>query len=78
MESGKEMEEFRRAWRDTNAILMWTTVIVATLHTGLELLAMKHEIKLWWGREDMHGLSSSALIYSFGAQIVILLYILEE
>ncbi|KAI9152627.1 hypothetical protein H9P43_009423 [Blastocladiella emersonii ATCC 22665] len=72
------LDEFKRMMRDTNPVLLATTMIVSLLHSLFEFLAFKNEVSFWKDRKSVKGISVRSMFVNLGIQVIVFLYLLDN
>ncbi|CAB3403958.1 unnamed protein product [Caenorhabditis bovis] len=78
-----EMEEddndyLKRAFLETNPILLAVTAIVSVLHLIFEFLAFKNDIQFWNNKKDLVGMSVRTVLFNIFQSLIVFLYITDN
>ena len=73
-----ESDIIRTVLLDTNPWLLAITAIVSVLHTVMDVLAFKNDIKFFKGRKSMEGISVRSMVVNTFFQVVIFFYLMDN
>ncbi|KAJ3068454.1 Cleft lip and palate transmembrane protein 1 like protein [Podochytrium sp. JEL0797] len=75
---GKETDEMKRMFSDTNPILLGITFAVSMLHSLFDFLAFKNDITFWKDKKNMEGMSFRTIVMNVAFQFIIFLYLMDN
>ena len=73
-----EIDEMKRMLSETNPWFLGLTAVVSIVHMVFDFLAFKNDISFWKSRKSLEGLSVRSILISFGCQLIIFLYLLDN
>ena len=73
-----DLDDVKSLFTDTNFFLLVLTVFVSVFHLLFDFLAFKNDISFWRNKQDMVGLSMTAVIWRFVSTFIIMLYLFDE
>lgn len=72
------VNELKRAYIETNPILLWTTIVFQILHSIFQVLAFEKDVEFWTKKESLIGVSLRTILLQFGGSIILFLNLFES